>query len=475
MEEGPKPSRVDLDAAMQELIAAQRRIDESAKGIVDRVKRLIDVRENLVPGANDTYQQLHGEWYRGVEHDLATGGFRSFGPYRDMNARPETPPEKLAYYHLALSADRTIMAAWFLIAAKEPRACLVLESVSTDGAVIATTSGITESGLPVPPNRDIERFSADTPTEQLVADHRAHLARTSADLREFVGIEAMLAERLRQSNETAAHRRRIGVGIFEPYLRSLSRGQFEEKGRALLESILAHPDWWTAEARGASSPPASENLNLKFVMSRDGSGERRHMTTFGLAGMGLPELQMRALAANHCRAARFLMSAVARKLGEHVASLPQSSDAIGGRFAGAELTLTREEVLARTAHRAFGPLAIAGESRPVTVRLELEELAGSLGQAVEIFSVIVERRRADKTLTVSPPSGSTIDRDEWVHEACYRLGLAVPPAKPFAALEESMDAARQRAARGGEGYEADASKPSLTDLVAMDFGVDLRS
>src|SRR5215831_11433859 len=47
MDEAPKPRRVDLDAAMHELLAAQRKIDDSAKAMVDRIKRLIDVRENL--------------------------------------------------------------------------------------------------------------------------------------------------------------------------------------------------------------------------------------------------------------------------------------------------------------------------------------------------------------------------------------------------------------------------------------------
>src|SRR5215831_15557384 len=213
----PKPSPIDLNAVMQELIAAQRKIEESAKEIVNRVKRLLEVRENLVAGANEVYQHIHGEWYRGVECDLTAAGFRSFGPYKDLNARAETPPEKRAYYHLALSADRTITAAWFLVAAKEPRACLVLESVTTDGAAIVTSSGITENGLPVPATRDIERFPADTPAARLVADHHAHLARSNANCRAFAGVEEMLAERLRQANETAEHRRRIGIGMFEPY------------------------------------------------------------------------------------------------------------------------------------------------------------------------------------------------------------------------------------------------------------------
>jgi hypothetical protein len=443
MNEGPKPGRVDIHAAMRELLEAQRKIDETAKGIVDRTKRLIDVREILVPGANETYERLHGEWYRAVERDLAAAGFQSFGPYKDVNARPDTPPEKQAYYHLALSADRTITAGWFLVAAKEPRPCLVLESVATDGRVIATMSGITESGLPVPSNRDIERFPADTPVVRLVADHHAHLARANTNLREFAGVEDMLEERLRQANETAAHRRQIGLGIFEPYLRTLSRGRFEEKGRPLLESILANPEWWTGEEPSAPSPGAVESLNLRFLMSRDDAGARRHVATVGLAQNGLPELQMRGLAANHCRAARFLLSAVARKIGERAACPPPSADL--NRLAGAELTLTRDEVLADMKRNPFGAVASAGEARPVAVRLELEEFGGALGQAVEVFSVFLKRKRAEKLLTVVPPSGSAVDRDDWLYESCHLLGLAVPPAKPFSALEESMDAASQRA------------------------------
>jgi len=328
MDERPSFSRIDVNAAMQELIEAQLKIDESAKGIVDRTKRLIEVRENLVAGANEAYERLHSEWYRAVERDLTAAGFHPFGPYRDLNTRPDTPPEKRAYYHLALSADRTITAAWFLVAAKPPKPCLVLESVATDGVVIVTTSGISENGLPVPSSRDIERFPAETPVARLVADHHAHLARANTNVREFAGVEDVLAERLRQASETAALRREIGLGIFEPYLRALSRGQFEEKGKPLLESILAHPEWWSGEARPSPSLAAIESLNLRFLMLRDEARGRRHVTTLGLAGIGLPELQMRALAANHCRAARFLLRAVARKLAERAENLPRSTESI---------------------------------------------------------------------------------------------------------------------------------------------------
>ena len=447
MDERPKPGRVDIDAAMKELLEAQRRVDDTAREIVDRTKRLIDVREDLVPGANETYERLHGEWYRAVERDLAAAGFQSFGPYRNVNAKPDTPPEKQAYYHLALSADRAITAAWFLVAAKEPRPCLVLESVATDGVVIATMSGITESGLPVPSSRDTERFPADTPVVRLVADHHAHLARANTNLREFAGVEDMLAERLRQANETAAHRRQIGLGIFEPYLRTLSREHFEEKGRPLLESILANPEWWTGEAPPAPGRGAVESLHLRFLMSRDDGGARRHVTTVGLARIGLPELQMRQLAANHCRAARFLLSAVARKIGELAVSLPPSAEPLENRLAGAEFTLARDEVRAGMKRNLFGPVASTGEARPVSIRVELEEFGGALGQAVEIFSVFLKRKRAEKLLTIVPPSGAAVDRDEWLYESCGLLGLAVPPAKPFSALEESMDAASQRAVR----------------------------
>ena len=180
---------------------------------------------------------------------------------------------------------------------------------------------------------------------------------------------------------------------------------------------------------------------------------------------------MRGLAANHCRAARFLLSVVARRIGEEALSLATSSDPIENRLAGAELTLTHDEVAAGMTRRPFGPLSNASASTPVTVRLELTEPGGALGRAIETYSVFVERRRARKLLTIVPPRDFAADHDEWVHDSCDRLGLVVPPAKPFAALDESMEAARRRAVGASDG----ASERSLTDLVAMDFGVDLPS
>jgi hypothetical protein len=444
MSDGPKPGPFNINAAMEELLEAQRKVDEVAKNTVDGVKRLIEVRENLVPGANATFEQLYGAWYRSVEDGLAALGFQSFGQYKDLNKKSGTPPENDAYYHLALSADRTITAGWFLIAAKEPRRCLVLESIATDGAVITTSCGTTESSLPLPPNRDVERFPADTPAAQLVADHRAHVARTNKTMRELAGIDDLLADRLRQATEQAAYRRQIGLGMFEPYLRALSRGHFEEKGKPVLESILAHPEWWTGEAPTAQAIRVPDRLHINFLMSSEEQAkDRRHITTVGLAPLGLPELQMRGLAANHCRAGRALLHASARKLVEYAAKLPASGQPIEERLAGIELLVTRDAI-ADLRGQPYGPVSDRNGNAPVTVRLELEDFGGTLGQALDAFSVLLRRKRAARLLTIVSSSNAA-DVDEWLRESCARLGLAVPAARPSSAFREAMDAASRYA------------------------------
>jgi hypothetical protein len=460
------PSR--FKAALATLLEAQRRIDELARTTVESVRRLVDVRESLVPGANPVYEQLHGDWYRAIEREFVAAGFQPLGQYTNANKKEGTPPEKDVYYHFALSGDRTIVATWFLVDAKEPRHCIVLGSVAIDGAVTTTAGGITDNGLPVPKNRSTDLFPADTPVVQLLADHRAHLARSSTSnvpLREFTSMEEILADRLRQSTETAELRRQVGLGMFEPYLRKLSRGNFEDKGKPVLESILAHPEWWTGEAPRVGP---TERLNLNFLVSSEESGDRRLITSLGLAPHGLPELQMRGVAANHCRAARYLMTVVARKLADHAASLAPSKEHVENRLAGITLTVSRDDVVAAPQPERFGPVNRDGAAQSVKVLLEVEEFSSeadhdvNVGHALGVLTTLLGGKtpRAPKLLTIGHPERSegpaVADRsssnavnaftaDEWLRMSCERLGLDVPSAKPFSALKESMDAASRRA------------------------------
>jgi hypothetical protein len=198
-------------------------------------------------------------------------------------------------------------------------------------------------------------------------------------------------------------------------------------------------------------------------MSNDETGDRRFITSFGLAKLGLPELQMQGVAANHCRAARFLMSVVARRLAEHAAGLPPSKEPMEDRVAGVKLTLSRNDVLRASKPDRFGHVNRDGAAQSVTVRLEIEEFgdqANDVGNALGILSVLFKTQRAPKLLALRHPEPSdtghpersegsaavdAFTADEWLRMSCERLGLDVPSAKPLSAFRESMDDANRRA------------------------------
>jgi len=78
-----------------------------------------------------------------------------------------------------------------------------------------------------------------------------------------------------------------------------------------------------------------------FLSSQE--GDRGHLTTFGLMMHGLPEMQMKELAANHWRAGRFLTSTVAKKLRDH-AALQEDREAFHTALRnGITLSLGRED------------------------------------------------------------------------------------------------------------------------------------
>lgn len=470
-----KRSHFDVHHTLEGILAAQRSIDTRARNIVDHIKHLVEVREMLEPGANETFAQVHRAWYESVERALGAAGFKPLGPYHNTNALPGRPPEKQTYYHFALTADGTINAAWFLVIGKQPRPCVVLESIANEGTVLVTESGTTD-GIPFPPNRCIQRFPAETAIGALVAAHREHIARAGGGLQRFAGIAELLAERLRSAEEAAAYRRELGLAIFEPVLRTMAGDRFEKTGRPLLDSILAHPEWWMSDAPQKSTA-TTPGLRVNFRRLNDQYGVRGRMTTFGLSAHGLPELQMTRLAANHCRVARLIMSAVAQRLVTDVNRLP-SMDPIDQRFPAIDLTITQDDVRRAQAASVMGPANDTGDMPPVTVHLELERVGEKLGRLGEILSLWLKAKLSDNRLSVKPPLGSLSNADEWLRESGRRLGMVVPPPLPLSAFNEAMRAASRRAVSDLASFRArlDAGLPAgqfgmvKTGLLATSLG-----
>ena len=296
--ESAQDDDIDVEDALAQLLEIQRKIDDHARRTVDRIKRLLDQREVLVPGVEEVFAKQHGAWYDATERDLVAEGFRVLGDYQP-NDHGDKPPEKRPFYRFGLSADRTIVATWFLFPSEKPLHRIVLESSFADGATHATTRGIRGSGLPVPPNETRREMASDTSIQRLISAQRDEITRHVNPPIAFEGIDAILAERDREAREVAEFRRGIGLGLFEPYLRKVYGDRYEEEGAPLLQSIEAHPEWWTGEAAegptssGMPFVDANQPLHLMFLMSRDVNTERGHVTTFGLAFRGLPEMQMK--------------------------------------------------------------------------------------------------------------------------------------------------------------------------------------
>jgi hypothetical protein len=445
-----------VDKALNELLEAQNQINEVARGIVERYKKLLDSPERLESGASAAFAREHGKWYDGIEKEMVALGFRALGAYENANAR-DTPEERRSFYRFALSSDGTIVANWFLFPGKTPRLCVVLESTAEDGAKWITASGVTDTGMPMPPNRKARVFPASASLKGLVTTHRREIEAAKTPLIKHTGMTSILAARLSDSIALSEYREGIGIGLFKGIIRNNYKTdeEFEENGRQVLDAIEAHPQWWTGEEPKQETPPAVDPgapLRVLFMMSRDEQTGRGHITTTGLAARGLPELQMKELAANHCRAARFLMAITARKLVEHVATLPASETPIGERLSGTRLSIDGREAASRLNTSVLGKFPETPDLGPVEVELTLEESGGKQGQVADIFAVLLGGRRPGKLLRVTGPGAD--QPDEWLRDATRRLGMDTPTALPADAFTETMTAASQRAVAGLEGFRA---------------------
>ena len=246
----------------------------------------------------------------------------------------------------------------------------------------------------------------------------------------------------------AEFREAKGLELFEPMLRGMLGAEYDERGAPLVEAILAHPEWWTGQQASPLSLPSpgeqevspapnlpgpAAPIRLMFLSSQDGG--RGHLTTFGLLFEGLPEMQMKQLAGNHWRAARFLLGTVSKKLRHHPAR-SDSGEAFHSELrTGLTLTLGRDDVSPGEPMVVWGryPEAGSGVAGPAVVRLKLEAF---------------DEQASDpdtELLHVLPPLEYRGDKNTWLRDVCRSLGQNAPDPLPLESLESVMQAASERA------------------------------
>lgn len=419
----------ELAESLKEIAELQQQIDDAARRIVKSVRTLVDHRTEYRPVRAADYPDHDTAYYDGTERDLAGEGIASLGDFDDATFS-RTHPDKKVFVRLGLAADGTTGAIWFRLSTASS---LALQSWLEDGRTIITVRSSAESAVPNRPEVLLERVSPETLVRDVVRRHRSRVAVNATLPRLLRGLDDLVAAYAADEQASAAFREAQGLALFEPMLRKKLGDKYDDEGAPLVEAILAHPEWWTGETP----------RRLTFLASREADG-RGHFTTFGLALHGLPELQMKGVAGNHCRAARFLMGVVARKLVRDVTTRPIPGDL--------ELELTRADVALPAEFVSLGgyPEVEVESEGPARVLLVLEGFDIASGP---------------KLLHLLPSADHPGSKDEWLRDTCRRLGQDAPAPLPPDALDAQMQAASHKANR----------MPDLTptDVVAQEFGVDL--
>ena len=480
-EAGPE----NLASAVAELVEIQLQIEKTARSIVDSTRRLVDSREHLAPANLKDFPGYDYRFYDMTGKELADQGLRVLGDFADPSVL-EGPVERRSFYRFALSEDGTTTASWFVVprrrdsravwlrlwsklwsillpsTKKEPLRVLVLHSWCEDGRSFVTTRGSLEGHLMRPESVVVQNLDQYHSAARTLDAHRAAVAAGSGVPRRLRTIEEIFGARVAESEMTAEFRKAKGLDLFEPKLRGMLGDEYDERGAPLVEAILAHPEWWTGsqkasppsppfpgerEAMPASptsrgeqeaSPSSSSGaqgdspVRLMFLSSREGG--RGHLTTLGLLFEGLPEMQMKQLAANHWLAARFLMATVAKRLRDR--ARVDSGEAFGSKLrTGLTLTLSREDVSPRESTVVSGRYqeASAGAAAPAVVRLILEAF-DETGNDPD-----------NELVHVVPPLEYRADKDTWLRDVCRSLGQNAPDPLPLESLDAEMQAASDKA------------------------------
>ncbi len=416
----------DFASAFQELMQIQKKIDDSARRLVEGAKVLVTHRAEYQPVRADDYPDRDAAYYDGTATDLAAAGVRVIGDFADA-AFDRRHPDKHTFTRFGVAADGSIAANWFVLG---PSRSLTLQTWLEDGRTVLTIRSAVESTYPRPPETLAQHVGPDMTTAELIALHRRRVAEARSVPRTIHGQDHLLAAYAAHEEATARFRERLGPGIVEQSLRKKLGDRYVAKGEPLVAAINAHPEWWTGEAPAPADPlQGPRMLRVKFLASREKDGSL-HFTTFGLMMHMLPELQMKRVAANHCRAARFLMGVVTLKLAGEIPHGPIAS--------GLELALTRDDVTAASPFISFGQYPEVEEPGPVAIRLVLE----GFGQKRGFLSMF---RTDPELLHLVPPAGYASDKDEWLRQMCRRLGQDAPASLPRERLHEAMAAASRKA------------------------------
>ncbi len=396
----------DLNELLGELMEAEDQINSSARQMVDMVRGLVEHRAEYAPLPADA-KRVDAEWYAATQQELVGAGFSALGDFDDI-AYTRTNPESESYCSWGLSDDGKIAAMWLSVMGAEgvPSRCVSFHSWLKDERVVLTARGCTGTGLPMPPSILDTELPASVSLLEALDKHKKVMSEAAGEAQAITDLNALIDAFAYTERVTAEWREEQGLELFEPMFRHMLGDGFDEMGPEYLDAINANPHWWTGE-EPEEDPDEQSGPLAQFLASHEADGERMRLATFGLMFRMMPELQMRHVAANHCRAARYLMNAVATLV---VEKIKQDSISIAD-LEGAILELPESEP-------------------PITVKLTMESVTDDDGDDTEL-------------LCIQPPGSEA--QDEWLRESCARLGEEIPPAKSYDTFEAEMDAASEKA------------------------------
>jgi hypothetical protein len=421
-----------------QLAAAQKQIDGSARRIVEGVVLMIDVVDDEAPSSREALPGHDFTWHEGVAHTLATERFGAavgFEP-REWLSRPV---ESRALAEYAIGDRGTVVASWFATPPTPTRPAHPVVSMFTaceDGATFTTVAGGTASHLPMLATEHDELLSRGTAVLEVLARHRARVASHASPARQFESVDAYLTARRARKQERAAFRRAQGLGLVERYITGLFTEDKADVGQAYLDAIRKHPEWYkyAAGTTGAAISPAPAktaappSMPINYMMSADDNG-RRTLTTFGMLFAGLPELLMTDVAANHSRAARVLMGTTARAIARLRTAAPNDAQFVAAITAqsAVHITLTAADATAAGVNQVGG----AAHPRPVDVQLTMRGFTGE--DEATLLGVIPF------------PDDDRRSLDDRLRDACAQLGVDVPAARGAESADDAMRAAHEQA------------------------------
>ncbi|HEX7941143.1 MAG TPA: hypothetical protein VF488_05035, partial [Gemmatimonadaceae bacterium] len=416
------------------------------------------------PSSREALLGYDFSWYQDVTHALATQGFTSPAAY-EPTSWMSRPVESRVLVEYALGDDGTVVVSWFANGGtKTPREPGQVSAFTLfeDGTTFDTVVGGMSNPLPMLVTEYDEYLPPGTSVAQLITRHRARVAAHTGTPRRFESVGAYLVNRMERSKRRRAYRQGLGLSLVEQYIKTRFTGDRAEVGEAYLDAIRKHPEWYKyangnpdaarTASNGAnrkqeesrSTPPAPRKegstepaakqvrdllptMPIRFLMSETEDG-RRTLTTFGVFFSGVPELLLREIAANHCRAARVLVGTVATGLNRHRSAISNEAEFLAQLVSerGARITITRADAIA-------AGVTNVGDARG--------------GASVEVHLALRGFTPEDEAalLLVNPLPDESSSFDERLREACARLGVEVPAARGVDTRDEAMHLAHERA------------------------------